>query len=79
MATSPEKQYMLDGNSLTTEKLVKLGKGEYLIKLSPESEEKVNKARHVIDAVLEKNEVVYGITTGFGKFANTTIPKEKLM
>ncbi|XP_041348347.1 histidine ammonia-lyase-like isoform X3 [Gigantopelta aegis] len=80
MATSPEKQYMLlDGNSLTTEKLVTLGKGEYLIKLSPESEEKVNKARHVVDAVLEKNEVVYGITTGFGKFANTTIPKEKLI
>ena len=34
--------------------------------------------RAVIDDVLERREVVYGINTGFGNFANVLIPPEDL-
>ncbi|XP_041348342.1 histidine ammonia-lyase-like isoform X1 [Gigantopelta aegis] len=68
----------LDGNSLSTDDLVRLGKGEYLIKLTPDAEQKVQAARNLVDEILASNKVVYGITTGFGKFARITIPKEKL-
>ncbi|NXX89649.1 HUTH lyase, partial [Centropus bengalensis] len=74
----PEQYISLDGNSLTTEDLVNLGKGLYKIKLTPEAEAKVNKSREVIERIVKEQTVVYGITTGFGKFARTVIPNSKL-
>uniref|UniRef100_A0A8B9PC58 Histidine ammonia-lyase n=1 Tax=Apteryx owenii TaxID=8824 RepID=A0A8B9PC58_APTOW len=72
-------QYIsLDGNSLTTEDLVNLGKGLYKIKLTPEAEAKVKRSREVIERIVKEQTVVYGITTGFGKFARTVIPNSKL-
>ncbi|XP_052779312.1 histidine ammonia-lyase-like [Mya arenaria] len=73
-------EYMsLDGNSLSLDDLVRLGKGHYLIKLTPESEMAVSKARALLEDIVNQNKVVYGITTGFGKFARTVIGKEKLV
>ncbi|NXJ81528.1 HUTH lyase, partial [Trogon melanurus] len=74
----PEQYISLDGNSLTTEDLVNLGKGLYKIKLTPEAEAKVNQSREVIERIVKEQTVVYGITTGFGKFARTVIPNSKL-
>ena len=54
---------------------VQLGKGQYKIKLTFEAEEKVNASRNLIDDIVKENRVVYGITTGFGKFARTVIEK----
>ncbi|EMP26916.1 Histidine ammonia-lyase [Chelonia mydas] len=68
----------VDGNSLTTEDLVNLGKGLYKIKLTPEAEAKVRQSREVIERIVKEQTVVYGITTGFGKFARTVIPTSKL-
>uniref|UniRef100_A0A8B9C3K0 Histidine ammonia-lyase n=1 Tax=Anser brachyrhynchus TaxID=132585 RepID=A0A8B9C3K0_9AVES len=75
----PEQYISLDGNSLTTEDLVSLGKGLYKIKLTPEAEAKVKRSREVIERIVKEQTVVYGITTGFGKFARTVIPNSKLM
>ncbi|KAM9170382.1 histidine ammonia-lyase isoform 2-T2 [Pangshura tecta] len=74
----PEKYIYLDGNSLTPEDLVDLGKGLYKIKLTPEAEAKVRQSREVIERIVKEQTVVYGITTGFGKFARTVIPTSKL-
>ena len=74
----PEEYLLLDGNSLSTDDLLQLGKGLYKIRLTKESEEKVNKARKMVDDIVKENRVVYGITTGFGKFARTVIDKEKI-
>uniref|UniRef100_A0A8C6VL09 Histidine ammonia-lyase n=1 Tax=Naja naja TaxID=35670 RepID=A0A8C6VL09_NAJNA len=78
--SQPEGVYYLylDGNSLTTEDLVNLGKGLYNIKLTPEAEIRVQKSRDVIESIISEQRVVYGITTGFGKFARTVIPNSKL-
>ncbi|NWW61009.1 HUTH lyase, partial [Ifrita kowaldi] len=74
----PEQYISLDGNSLTTEDLVNLGKGLYKIKLTPEAEAKVKQSREVIERIVKEQTVVYGITTGFGKFARTVIPNSNL-
>uniref|UniRef100_A0A673MPW5 Histidine ammonia-lyase n=1 Tax=Sinocyclocheilus rhinocerous TaxID=307959 RepID=A0A673MPW5_9TELE len=68
----------LDGNSLTSTDLVNLGKGLYKIKLTLEAEQKVVQSRELLDTIVKENKVVYGITTGFGKFARTVIPVSKL-
>ncbi|KAM6960491.1 histidine ammonia-lyase [Aplochiton taeniatus] len=74
----PEDYLSLDGNSLTSTDLVNLGQGLYKIKLTAEAEVKVVKSRELIDTIVKENKVVYGITTGFGKFARTVIPVSKL-
>ena len=43
--------------------------------MTSEAEEKVNASRNLIDRIVKENRVVYGITTGFGKFARTVIEK----
>uniref|UniRef100_A0A8C4S0F2 Histidine ammonia-lyase n=1 Tax=Erpetoichthys calabaricus TaxID=27687 RepID=A0A8C4S0F2_ERPCA len=68
----------LDGKSLTTTDLVSLGRGLYKIKLSPEAEKKIAESRELLENIIAENKVVYGITTGFGKFARTVIPTSKL-
>lgn len=75
----PKEYISLDGNSLTTADLVSLGQGLFKIKLTPEAEERVIKGREVIDAFIREDRVVYGVNTGFGKFARTLIPKEQLV
>ena len=75
----PDEYLALDGNSLSTDDLRQLGKGRYKIRLTKESEEKVNRARKMVDDIVKENKVVYGITTGFGKFAKTVIEKQKLV
>ncbi|XP_067914871.1 histidine ammonia-lyase-like isoform X2 [Heterodontus francisci] len=73
------QQYIyLDGNSLTTEQLVQLGKGSYKIKLTPDVERRVNKSRDLVEKIINEGQVVYGINTGFGRFARTVIPRDKL-
>uniref|UniRef100_UPI003AAC3D4A histidine ammonia-lyase-like n=1 Tax=Centroberyx gerrardi TaxID=166262 RepID=UPI003AAC3D4A len=74
----PKEYLSLDGNSLTTADLVSLGKGMFKIKLTAEAEQRVGKARDVIDTIIRENRVVYGVNTGFGKFAHALIPKEQL-
>ncbi|XP_071350967.1 histidine ammonia-lyase [Trachinotus anak] len=74
----PEDFLSLDGSSLTSTDLVNLGRGLYKIKLTPEAETKVVQSRELLDTIVKENKVVYGITTGFGKFARTVIPVSKL-
>ncbi|TKS73639.1 Histidine ammonia-lyase [Collichthys lucidus] len=74
----PGEYISLDGNSLTSTDLVNLGRGRYKIKLTPEAEKKVVQSRDLLDTIVKENKVVYGITTGFGKFARTVIPVSKL-
>ncbi|TMS05956.1 Histidine ammonia-lyase [Larimichthys crocea] len=74
----PGEYISLDGNSLTSTDLVNLGRGLYKIKLTPEAEKKVVQSRDLLDTIVKENKVVYGITTGFGKFARTVIPVSKL-
>ncbi|CAL8093267.1 unnamed protein product [Calicophoron daubneyi] len=68
----------LDGESLTPEDLVKLGQGHYRIALTKESIKRVEAARKVVEDVIARGKITYGVNTGFGMFANTVIPNEKL-
>ncbi|KAK2832235.1 hypothetical protein Q7C36_015697 [Tachysurus vachellii] len=77
-AKKPDEYFSIDGNSLTTADLVFLGKGFCKIKLSAEAEERVIRAENVIEKILSENQVVYGVNTGFGKFAQTVVRKDQL-
>lgn len=71
------KKIILDGNNLTIEDIVNVSRRNYEVELSNEAIEKINKARSVVDKFVEEEKVVYGITTGFGKFSDVFISKEE--
>ncbi|XP_038666834.1 histidine ammonia-lyase-like isoform X1 [Scyliorhinus canicula] len=74
----PNEYISLDGRHLTIKDLVRLGRGLYKIKLTEAAEEKIIQSRLLLEKIVKEHKVVYGITTGFGKFARTVIPHNKL-
>eukprot|EP01129_Flabellula_baltica_P017047 TRINITY_DN9324_c0_g1_i1.p1 TRINITY_DN9324_c0_g1~~TRINITY_DN9324_c0_g1_i1.p1 ORF type:complete len:516 (-),score=116.74 TRINITY_DN9324_c0_g1_i1:57-1604(-) len=68
---------LVDGESLTIEKLLLFSQGEYHIQLTDEAWKRVKKSRKIVENVL-KTEVAYGINTGFGNFASVRIPRDKI-
>lgn len=66
----------IDGNNLTLEEFIKVTRNDEKIKLTSEAEEKINKSREFVDKLVEEGKVVYGITTGFGKFSDVVIEEE---
>jgi len=67
---------IIDGNTLTLEDIVQVCRHYKEVELSEEAKENIIKSRKVVDEFVEKEQVVYGITTGFGKFSDVTISKE---
>ncbi|MBI2429763.1 MAG: histidine ammonia-lyase [Ignavibacteriales bacterium] len=69
----------LDGNSLTIEQLyVASTDAATKISLSPKAKKAMQRSRALVEEWLEKDEVIYGVTTGFGEFANVRIPFDKI-
>ncbi|MGH9765524.1 MAG: histidine ammonia-lyase, partial [Blastocatellia bacterium] len=48
------------------------------VKLSVESRRGVERARQVIENIVRRGDVVYGVNTGFGKLADVMIPPDQL-
>ncbi|MFL0269775.1 histidine ammonia-lyase [Candidatus Clostridium radicumherbarum] len=67
---------IIDGNSLTLDDIVNVAYKGYEVNLSSEAKERVIESRKIVDDIVENSKVVYGITTGFGKFSDVTITHE---
>ncbi|MDD3535261.1 MAG: histidine ammonia-lyase [Candidatus Cloacimonetes bacterium] len=72
------QEIIIDGNSLKLKQVEQIALGQAQIRLSEASAQKVQKCRDYVDGVISRNEVVYGLTTGFGKFSTVTIPPENI-
>lgn len=66
----------LTGNSLTLEDLVAVARENAPVELDPAARERILASRKIIDDFVEREEVVYGVTTGIGKFCEIFISKE---
>lgn len=67
---------LIDGYNLTLEQLEAVAKNRTSVKLSERAEKQLAKSRAVVEDMLAKRQVVYGITTGFGKFKDVYIAPE---
>jgi histidine ammonia-lyase len=68
---------LVDGSPLTPQQVVEVAYGRVEAKAADDLEARLQPARDIVDAAVESNQVVYGITTGFGALANTHIGKEE--
>ncbi|MFC2166493.1 histidine ammonia-lyase [Acidobacteriota bacterium] len=68
----------LDGNSLKLQVLIDIGKKAATVSLSNKAIDMVKSGREVVDKIVSDNRVVYGVTTGFGQFAEVVISPENV-
>lgn len=71
------KEIRIDGNNLGIEDVVQVARENIFVALTEESVEKIHRSRKIVDDFVNEEKVVYGITTGFGKFSDVMISKDE--
>jgi len=66
----------IDGRSLTPEALEAVARGAEAAELTEEARAAVRRARKTVEELVEAGEVVYGVTTGFGRLAEVPVSLE---
>lgn len=67
---------IINGNDLRIEDIVNVARNNFKVEISEEAIKRVEKSRGIVDKIVEEDRVVYGITTGFGKFSDVSISGE---
>lgn len=67
---------ILDGKSLNLETFIQVARFKEEVSISEESKKLVIEARKFVEEVVEKEQPVYGINTGFGKLSDVSISKD---
>ena len=70
------KQVVLDGHSLTLPQLVAVARFGAEVALDPGARQAMERSRAMAQQLADSGRAAYGITTGFGDFANVAVPEE---
>lgn len=68
---------VLRGEGLTVSDVVAVARGRARVEIAPEVRDRVERSHAFVRALAERGEVVYGVTTGFGRLASVLIPPER--
>ncbi|MCF7792626.1 MAG: histidine ammonia-lyase [Candidatus Cloacimonetes bacterium] len=68
----------ITGKDLTLADIWNVAYNFETIELDEISQEKVIKCRNYVEKIIKENRVVYGLTTGFGKFSTVRIPADQI-
>lgn len=74
-------EIVIDGESLTFEQVIAAAygaPGEPRVLISEEAKKNVNRSAAAVDTLLERGEIAYGITTGFGAFKDKIISLDEV-
>jgi histidine ammonia-lyase len=69
---------VLDGRSLTLAAVRAVAEGDAPVALHGAAAARMAATRRVVDAIVARNDVVYGVTTGFGKLSDVAIAPDRL-
>jgi len=67
----------INGYDLKLQDFIDVARHGYKVEITEEAKEKVAKSREIVDKFVDEKKVVYGITTGFGKFSDVSISKDE--
>src|SRR5450631_1738061 len=69
----------ITGEDLSIADVCRVSRREYAaFELSELATRRVNASRRLVEQWVAKGETIYGVTTGFGEFANVSIPQSDL-
>lgn len=69
---------ILNGSSLTVEKLVAIARFNEKVELAPEAIERIKVCRAMLEEKLANKEIMYGTNTGIGEFSETMLNDEQV-
>src|SRR5688500_2279366 len=69
----------IDGESLTLEQVRSGAERRATFVLDPQARKKMQKSRDMVEKWVNSGETVYGVTTGFGVFAEVTISRQDVL
>jgi histidine ammonia-lyase len=69
---------VLDGSSLTIDKLVSIARGNDKVELSPEALGRIRVCRAMLEEKLANKEIMYGTNTGIGEFSEVVLSDEQV-
>lgn len=69
---------VLDGSSLTVEKLVKIARYNEKVELAPEALERIKVCRAMLEEKIEAKEIMYGVNTGIGEFSEVVLNDDQV-
>ncbi|HKK96249.1 MAG TPA: histidine ammonia-lyase [Anaerovoracaceae bacterium] len=68
---------IINGKDLTVEEVIRVCREDENVVVSDDAKAAVKKARDYIEKKLEEGAIIYGLTTGFGQFANVLISHDE--
>src|ERR1051325_4474477 len=71
-------EVILDGNSLTVEQVAAVARDGAKVSLAAHARPRARLARLIVEGLVAKGAVAYGVTTGFGKLSDVAIPTDRL-
>ena len=71
------EKLLIDGESLDFISLLEVVRNQQPVELAPEARKRVSQAREFVETLVREERVAYGITTGFGKFAEVLISPDQ--
>ncbi len=72
-----DEAIILNGERLTAYKVEAVARRRVPVELAPAALDRMERSRDVVRKKAQQGEVVYGVTTGFGKFADVVISPEQ--
>ncbi len=69
---------VLDGHSLTVEKLVRIAREGEKVKLHQDAVKRIEKCRCMLEDKIEKHEIMYGVNTGIGEFSEVVLDDDQV-
>jgi len=69
----------IDGESLKLADVVAVARGGVRVALAPSALPRIVRGREYVERLLAEDAVVYGVTTGFGKFSDVRVPASDVL
>ncbi len=69
---------VLDGQSLTVEKLVRIARHGEKVELHPDALERIRVCRQMLEEKVSAHEIMYGVNTGIGEFSEVVLTDEQV-
>jgi histidine ammonia-lyase len=69
----------ISGDQISLAQLHQIAHGSERVELAADARDRIRKSRSVVEEILRRGDVVYGISTGFGKFADVRIEPDALL
>ena len=69
---------ILDGSSLSLEKVVQVARGGEEVRLHPDAKDRINRCWALLEDKIKKKEIMYGVNTGIGELAEVVLTQDQV-